>query len=418
MRLSIPFIAMSVLALAQPKPEGWPLGARIPAISGQVVDAITDRPVANVDVILRANLLRDSSPTGVLRYENSRTPTTGGFSFPTSLESKVSGFMTSLRGYWLTVNHAYSPAPPPPGQLNVDPTLEDFSWNIARHPLFNGSDAEVNNPAYFPMTIEFVHPCQQMWDANCVRFDDTQNVRIRLIPVLENPAECNQITEPALRESCRQLNTYRAAFLHVETIAEVRADKEQCRKVDQGPIAKVCLESLELYIANPGAFKNRKPLRMEVDPIEKVLILKPIAGMFVTGTMVSHLNPFYETAAYNACYSVDKVRQTDAGCASVWWVRVDDSSDRRFASSFEGRVGYTKGAERTEVVEGNTITTVDLPKLYEAVWSSGTKVVRITFYKAAFFSGLSDEIGRSAVASLEARREMIRLYLAKYPSDH
>ena len=414
------FLALPLVAPAQPKPEGWPLGARIPAISGQVVDAFTGKPVANVDVTLRATL-ETGSGGEPLRYENNRTSTAGDFSFPTSLEAKVAKPFAALHGYWLTVNLPYAssspgnPRMPNSDDVIMDTMVDDFSWSLAQDPLFKRDDARVSNRAYFPMTIEFVHPCSQMWNANCVRCDDTKDVRIPLIPILDNPEECARIGDAAIREKCRQLNTYRAAFLHVETIAEVRADKELCRSVDQGTVTKACLQSLEGYIANPG--RNRLPLRMEVDPIEKVLILTPVAGMSVTRKGVGHLNPFRETAAYTACYSLDKVLQTDAACATVWWVPVEDEGDRRFASNFDGEIGYTKGAERSEAVEGNTITAVDLPKLYEAVWSSGSKVVKVIFYKAAFLSGLGEERARAAAASLEARRELIRQYLLKYPSD-
>jgi hypothetical protein len=48
------FLALAGALAAQPLPEGWPLGARIPAISGRVVDAVTNKPIPNLDVTLRA----------------------------------------------------------------------------------------------------------------------------------------------------------------------------------------------------------------------------------------------------------------------------------------------------------------------------------------------------------------------------
>jgi len=167
-------------------------------------------------------------------------------------------------------------------------------------------------------------------------------VRVPLIPVLDNPEECGKIADQALGEQCRQLNTYQAAFRHVETIAQVRADKEMCGKVEPG-LTKTCLESLQLYVANPGAFENRLPLRMEVDPIEKVLILKPIAGMFVIRSGLGHLDPFRETATYGACYSVDTKWQTDAACVTVSLVVSEE--DRRTSSRI-GQKTATRRARR------------------------------------------------------------------------
>jgi hypothetical protein len=85
-------------------------GVRIPAISGQVVDAITGKPVANVDVTLRATALTASLFDGgrsSLRYENDRTSADGRFSFRSSLETKLMQPLTSMEGYWLTVNKTF-----------------------------------------------------------------------------------------------------------------------------------------------------------------------------------------------------------------------------------------------------------------------------------------------------------------------
>jgi hypothetical protein len=217
----------------------------------------------------------------------------------------------------------------PGEEITSDLSPEDLSWDITRDPLFKRkvtsglqgrvSGPRVNNKAYFPIGVQFVHPCQQAWNANCLHFDDTQNLRMPLIPALENLEECRRIADAAVAEQCRQLNTYRAAFRRVETIAQVRADKELCRKVDQGPGTNACLESLALYIQNPEGFENRLPLQMEteIDPIEKALILRPIAGMSVQSPMLSTLNPFRETAHYHVCYRMAKEPFLDAACVSL-----------------------------------------------------------------------------------------------------
>jgi hypothetical protein len=322
-----------------------------------------------------------------------------------------------MKGYWLTVNRTFlsiesMKAATPYQEVTIDSTPDDISWEIARDPLANRRGARVNNTAYFPMVVQFVRPCKQMWNANCVSFSETQNVRVPLIPVLDNPEECGKIGNPALSEQCRQLNTYQAAFRHVETIAQVRADKELCSKVGPEFVAKECLESLQLYIANPGAYENRLPLQMEIDPIEKVVILAPIGGMSVIRSGVGSLDPFRETANYGVCYSIDQWR-TDSACVNVWSVVREE--DRRWVFNFDGENGYTKGAERTEVMEGNTVTTLDLPNTYTAVWSSGARVVRVIFYKPSFLSDLGADRARAAAASPEVRRELLRQYLLKYP---
>ena len=108
--LPILLVSLASALVAQPRPPGWPLGARIPEISGQVVDALTGRPLSGVDVTLRATALTGAffgGGSSALRYENSRTSASGEFTFRASVEREAAGFLTSMEGYWLTVNIAF-----------------------------------------------------------------------------------------------------------------------------------------------------------------------------------------------------------------------------------------------------------------------------------------------------------------------
>src|SRR5215471_1269501 len=138
------FVMLPALLVGQTKPAGGPLGARIPAISGQVVDALTGKPVANVDVTLRAVAgtvsLGDGSGESALRYENFRTLAEGRFNFRTSLEAKLTEPFTSMKGYWLSVNRTFLSieslkAATPYQEVTIDSTTDDLSWEIARDPL-------------------------------------------------------------------------------------------------------------------------------------------------------------------------------------------------------------------------------------------------------------------------------------------
>ena len=82
--IPLALLVVSGRSLAQPLPDGWPIGTRIPVISGRVVDAITGRPIPGLDVTLRASSRSGTffgSGENVLRYENSRTSTQGAFRF-------------------------------------------------------------------------------------------------------------------------------------------------------------------------------------------------------------------------------------------------------------------------------------------------------------------------------------------------
>jgi len=251
---------------AQPLPDGWPLGARIPAISGQLVDAILGKPIANLDVTLRALSATGSffgSGESVLRYENTRTSADGKFSFRTSLEPIAGRPLTSIKGYWLSVNLtfwsiAWMKAQSAHSDPKIDTTNDDLSWDIVQDPLFqirvtryfefSMNGPRVNTKLHFPMAVQFLRPCAQAWNANCIRFDETLDVRIPLIPALDNPAECRKIKDEGLSEQCRQLNTYRNAFRH--------RDEALCGQVDQGPGSKACLEYLRGYISNRELFSQ------------------------------------------------------------------------------------------------------------------------------------------------------------------
>jgi hypothetical protein len=185
------------------------------------VDAITDKPLANLDVTLRALAASGAFfGTGekLLRYENDPTSATGHFHFGTSLEKYAALPLTTIKGYWLSVNRsfwstAWMDAQDPGSHYESDPTPEDMGWDVMRDPLFrakttgtiqvHSNGPRVNTTKYFPMAVKFRRPCRQDWNANCLSFEETQNVRIPLIPVLDNPADCKEIHDPARSEQCR-----------------------------------------------------------------------------------------------------------------------------------------------------------------------------------------------------------------------
>jgi hypothetical protein len=220
-------------------PENWPIGARIPAISGRVVDAITRLPIANVDVTLRAMSASGTffgSGRGSLRHEKVRADAAGRFAFPESLEAAASLPLTGIKAYWLSVNLKFWPG------NEMDAMHDDLSWDVAVDPLLrsprddrtgnNLAAPPVNNKAYFPIAVQFRRPCTQMWNANCLSFDETTGIDIPLIPVFDDPAACARIQERGVREQCRELNIYRRAFL--------LRNPSLCAQLGPFPIADRC----------------------------------------------------------------------------------------------------------------------------------------------------------------------------------
>jgi hypothetical protein len=169
---------------------------------------------------------------------------------------------------------------------------------------------------------------------------------------------------------------------------------------------------------SPG---RRPPLCWEVRrhpvpdamPPRKSIRPRPEAGMSIVRPTVGLLNPFRERAHYGVCYAVGAQLFPDAACVSFWWVNTEE--DRRYASAVMTDRS-NQGVQRVEVIDGNRVTIHDLAKTYHVVWSSGSKVVNVIFYRAAFHAGLGEQRARAAEASPEMRRELLRQYLLRYPS--
>jgi hypothetical protein len=233
----------------------------IPAISGTVVDALTGKPVAGVDVILRASLgvasLGDGGPEP-LRYENSTTSPEGRFYFPPKSEPKAAGPLSSISELSLSVNRVFVPVAEMqalfPTEGRRSDGNSDVTW-LAQHatiPEYVLSNSRTNvdlgrlsKASYFPASIQLLRDCFE-WAATCVSVSPVARVRVNLIPVFDDPAQCRNIRDPEDQERCRQLNTYRAAFLRMDTPAQLQEDKRLCESVDGGRISRQCLEQLSM----------------------------------------------------------------------------------------------------------------------------------------------------------------------------
>lgn len=415
---------------AQEQATGHPAGPVIPAISGTVVDAITGKPVAAVDVTLRA----ETTDRKQLRYESCRTSPLGRFRFPSSVEPKAAGLLGRIGEIAITVNIPFVPlaqiraAPGNGDDWIASDGGSDASQNVLGDPLFTLKSTRVynlelkgpgvNNKAYFPMAVQFLKACGQAWDANCISMETTRDVRVPLIPVLDGPAGCKVIADRDLSQGCRQLQTYRSAFLHVETMAQVQADKKLCNSIDGGSISKLCLDRLRSYILNTKSYEDRPPLRMEIDPLEEALILTPIAGMGVGRNGLGLTDPFDETATYFASYW-RQARWPSLGAAGVSVEFIGDTDARRliWARLLKFNQSPAKQAGHFEVFDGSPLFVYEAESASQAVWTSGDKLITISFSRAADFirGGMSKHDAFMIEATPELRRELIRSYLRKYP---
>lgn len=212
----------------------------IPPITGNILNAVTGAPVRGVFVTLQTSHyegwavhteVRDSSTTG--RF--------GGYFLKGSIGWRGLPF-PDFRSYWLTVNEGTQPT----GQEETSAETQ-----VLYNPMTNRGGWSVGNERYFPTTVTFrLAGCERVWAATCVHGFIWWGEPVLLIPVLDDVNDCRRIHIPSVRERCRQLNTYRAAFLHVASYAEMKKGKALCNAVDGGNLANTCLQQLELHGGN------------------------------------------------------------------------------------------------------------------------------------------------------------------------
>ena len=392
-------------------------------ISGTVVDALTGKPVPAVDVTLRAETIDRKQ----LRYENCRTSPLGRFVFPSSVEPNAGGLFNRIGEIAITVNIPFVSVARMRAVAGQDWITSDAGADASGYllwdPLFTIKStrlhnldlkgSRIDNKAYFPMAVQFLKACQQNWDANCISMDITRNVRVPLIPVLDDPAGCRKIADTDLREGCRQLQTYRAAFRHVETIAQVRAGKQLCNQIDHGRVSKLCLDNLHGFALRAEQYENRLPLRMEIEAAEDVLILTPIAGMEAFSHGLYRPDPFDETAMYTARYQRTPRTGLDAAGVAIELMRDAAERRRRFAAFVKPPPNANLEPRRIELFDGAPLAMSDKGRSSMVVWISADKLITITLNP--YGQNPANESSRRAEVTPELRRALIRAYLRKYP---
>jgi hypothetical protein len=223
----------------------------IPSISGRVADAVTGEPVTGVNVALHARRYEGFSVYTILN-DDKLTGQSGDFQFSGSVQS-VREDQSLLSGfkYWLTVNT---------DKGDSTGTDENTDQDVFYNPMGNRHGQSVGNKKYFPLTIEFTpEACTLKWNATCVYENPTSGLYIRLVPVLNDVEDCKKIRDSSLQERCWQLNTYRAAFVHVDTYEQVQKGKELCNTLKYPQISQPCLDQLARYVANPAYDRPIKP---------------------------------------------------------------------------------------------------------------------------------------------------------------
>jgi hypothetical protein len=404
------FVVLSADLTGQSVASGGTAGPKTPPISGIVVDAFTGKPIASVDVVLRASVGGASRGAD---SEKSVTSPNGRFEFPARLESQAAGFFAGITELSLSVNRVLVSAVQMQAPSDVTLLAQHGTIFDVNSPMNLQSLGRLSNRSYFPVSVQFLRDCNVEWAATCISASPAARVRIPLIPVLNDPAGCDRLRDPQNRERCRQLNTYRAAFLHLETIAQVRQDKKLCEGVDQGSVSQRCLEHLHRDVQLRAPPQGSVTPPADIDPTSKVLILTPVAGLVAGSRSLGYADLFEETATYGARYSSATERWGVDPILATVDVLGTEPTRKDIISRLASDGGFLPGTEKEENVDGNRVTTLERGTVSSVAWISGRRVVGLQFNR---YGGFPQQ-DRAVAAAAQGWPELIRAYLRKYPSS-
>jgi hypothetical protein len=360
-------------------------------ISGTVVDAVTGKPVAGVNLIL--SMEYDGEPP-YMRSRSVRASASGRFAFPPARATAVEDFSGTARGPVIVAN--IPPIDPKNGILDVSRVLIREPQMASRS---KPQAPKLDNPAYFPMAVRLDADCSQTFNATCLSSEVTDDVRIPLIPIMDGPAGCAAITNRDVREKCRRLQTYRMAFANFDSIARIRAAKQACRDIDHARDSLMCIEDLWSLLVNAKSEGIVVKAHMEGPPAEDVLIVNGIADTLAKVRIVDE-SALYESIRYLAEYRKPEQRSSSRiAFAEVMMLGEPHAAARAAEQTLKS------GQGRPILFDGSPLVLSGGQNVHENVysvsWTSNDKFITV---------GLHDDTPPPHVLT-----DLIRAYLRKYP---
>ncbi len=226
------------------------IGWVIPPVVGRAVDAKTGKGVPGIDVTLEYCQWKMGASVCADVAGRTRTRRFGWFFFPGAI-AWTGNPLELFQSSWLALNEGNR------GQLENN---GGSSAGIILFRTFFDPAKSIANPNYFPITImSHRRGCATTWKAACREQSFVWGFSIALMPVLQHVEDCANLRQLPLREGCRELNTYLAAFANVDTYEEIQKGRQLCGEVDHGALSKICLEQLATYVANSSAGKAVQP---------------------------------------------------------------------------------------------------------------------------------------------------------------
>jgi hypothetical protein len=342
----------------------------IPPVSGRVRDALTGEAVRGVNVELQVSHVGRSAIQ--IESKNS-TDASGSFYLPAvSIPELDSDDPFDRLHYWLIVNG-------PQGGTGQEERFAETQ--ILYNPMFNRRGQPVGDKAYFSQAATFTPDgCDRIWNPACTYQESRRDFSILLIPVLNNTEDCKKIEDSSVKEKCRELNTYRSAFVHVDNYEEVQKEKKLCDEVDAGPISRICLVQLNSYVANAA---YDRPIKPQVgEPVPPAMFPNSLAGIPMDGSSCGPRLEFTGRLRCTAGYGMQSH-------TVVVFVSIEEFPGEELPGAEQSinpekwKPPYTDHEQATvssETRAGGKILRYQGPQYNSYFWLSGNKHVEVFFY--------------------------------------
>ena len=236
-----------------------------PTMSVEVVDALTNKPLPNMDVCLQV-VASGLGHKQALRSELLRTDTKGEVFFGWSIHDLA--ILQTWDGYSLHLSDPKSDFSLPCGP-QVGFELSRFSERLG--------DSRADGTQYFPVELaeSIANPKQRDLGWTRIQRSATfkRSMRVELIPILPAPDGCKQIVDPRSAEECRQLNTEAVAALQQELLPMNFAGMERAKVLasDGGSNGSGCRGYATVYVSQ-SVPPNYVPVLIEQFPDDRSAI--------------------------------------------------------------------------------------------------------------------------------------------------
>ena len=343
----------------------------VPPIFGRIVDAATGESVRGVVVTLESTRYHGLGSTETVLHSQATTNRWGWFWLMPAIgwSPYLALVMPTMGGPWLTIN-----------QVPADGSGSFAAAEVSAlyDPTSKREGMKVSNPAYFPLTLAY-DPRQtcdqwQAWFATCVDWRSWWNIRIPLTPALDTADRCTSVRDSVAQDRCRQLNTYRAAFLHVDTFDDVQRDLALCDQLPIDRIRQTCRTQLGVYVANPKAYGRSAP---DADA-------EPRVAQFFPATIAGENRPYVacDTPAFTRghlnCTAKYGVGPYIMVTIEEWAGREEPPLEKR--DLLKGKPLYidaAQGVVTSETRREGTIRMYRGPKVTAADWVSRNRYLRV-----------------------------------------